>query len=527
MQEPFPLSATMRQLAEGGHINPRQKTPDAGTQSSSNVEMPSGKEGTNTPVCLPLLSESKRLLWVYSNQIVLPADLVAELDKAFDRFPYLTRKQNAALAQRCSLHPDQVKVWFMAQRLQYGISWDVEDICDVRNKFRSSAKDAEENREVQNKLDEEVQEDKRKEKSQKDKGGESGEEKGRGEKRPKEGRMMAQKVRANEQLERKSKQEQPVKKEKRSATEKDKPSTPKKQKRGAEPDKNKKMRVTQDDSEGAATVEMKTDESEKEVKASIKSEEAALNKRKEKVKKEQMFNQTETVNENPSSFHKPSTQTLTTTLLTENQTDPRHGADTPSTFSLLTPVSDSCEGKPVALAGPQEDLHTEAANLVATDVGKQKELTTVDSSPVAADDPPSPIKQDADGHAAPTGNRSKTRAQLAIMKKAFLHCQYPNSEQYSWLSEITKTPRHILVQWYGDMRYSLKRAKPRWMTKEQFEQALSNIKHRQYLRMLRRSTERTNTAYATWMMMVKEERKCNKKESEEAAELKTESTVDT
>ncbi|XP_037536991.1 homeobox and leucine zipper encoding b [Nematolebias whitei] len=519
----------MRQLAEGGHISPRQKTPDAGTQSSSNVEMPCGKEGTNTPVCLPLLSESKRLLWVHSNQIVLPADLVAELDKAFDRFPYLTRKQNALLAQRCSLHPDQVKVWFMAQRLQYGISWDVKDICDVRNKFRSSAKDAEENGEVQNKMDEEVQEDKRKEKNQKEKGGESGEEKGRGEKRPKEGRMIARNVRANEQLERKTKQEQPMKKEKPRETEKDKPSTPKKRKRGAEPVKDKKMWVTQDDGEGAATVEVKTDESEKEGQASIESEEAALNKRKEKVKKEQMFNQTETVNANPTCFHKPSTQTLTTILLTENQTDPQHAADTPSTFSVMTPVNDSCDGKPEALAGPQEDLHTEAANLyiVVTDVGKQKELTTVDSSLIAADDPPTLIKPDADRHAAPTGTRSKTRAQLAMMKMAFLHCQYPNSEQYSWLTGVTKIPRHVLVQWYGDMRYSLKRAKPRWMTKEQYDQALSNIRHHQYLSMLRKSTDRANNAYAAWMTMIKEGKGCNGKESEEASALKTESTVDT
>lgn len=521
----------MRQLVEGGHISPRQKMPDAGTQSSSNVEMPSwmGGTATITPVCLPLLSESKRLLWVYSNQIVLPADLVSELDKSFDRFPYLTRKQNAALAQRCSLHPDQVKVWFMAQRLQYGISWDVKDICDVRNKFRSSDKDAEKNREVQNKMDEEMQEDKRKKKNQKDKGGESGEEKGRGEKSPKEGRMKAQKMRAYAQLERKTKQEQPMKKEKPRKTEKDKPSAPKKRKRGAEIDKNRKKWAKQDnDGEGAATVEMKTYKSEKEGQAFIESEEAVL-KRKEEAKEKQMLNQTETVKENtnPSSFHKPSTQTLNI-LLTENQTDPQHRADTPPTISVTTPVNDSCEGKPEVLAGPQEDLHTETANvdIVVTDVGKQKELTTVHSSLVAADDPPTLIKQDADKRAAPTGTRSKTRAQLAMMKVAFLHCQYPNSEQYTWLAGVTKIPRNVLVQWYGDMRYSLKRAKPRWMTKEQYDQALSTVKHHQYLRLLGKSTEITNDAYTTWMTMLEEGKRCTKKESKEASELKTESTVD-
>ncbi|CAL8376997.1 unnamed protein product [Boreogadus saida] len=41
----------------------------------------------------------------------------------------------AKLARRCSLHLDHVRVWFMFQRLHYGISWDSTDICKVRRRL--------------------------------------------------------------------------------------------------------------------------------------------------------------------------------------------------------------------------------------------------------------------------------------------------------------------------------------------------------------------------------------------------------
>ncbi|XP_017288657.1 homeobox and leucine zipper encoding b [Kryptolebias marmoratus] len=507
----------MRQLAEGGHISPRQKTPDGGTQSSSDVEMPSRRASTiwNTPVCLPLLSESKKLLWVHSRQIDLPADLVAELDRAFDRFPYLTHRQTAALAQRCSLHPDQVKVWFMAQRLQYGISWDYKDICDVWNKFKSSDEDAEGNRGVQNRMDGEMQGSKRK---QKEKGGE--------EKSPKEGRMTAQKVSANEKLERNTKPKQPTKKEEPRKEDEDKANTPKKRKTGAGMDEGRKKREKQDNhNEGASTVEVNSDKSENEGQAFTKTMGAVVYRRKKKAEREQMSNQMQTVSENhnepdvplsASVFVKPPTQTLNTNPLTENQTDPQHGADASSATSVTTPVNSGFEGKPEASAGLQEDLHTEAPNpdIAITDVQKLKELTAVTYSLAAADEP-----------AVPTRSRCKTQPQLAMMKMAFLHCQYPDSEQYTWLAVLTEVPRHVLVQWYSDMRYSLKRARPRWMTEEQYKQALSNIKYHQYVSMRKMSKGRPYGSYTAWMRMLERCKSLEEKENEEASELKTESAL--
>lgn len=84
----------------------------------------------------PIVSDSNKLIWVHSKQFDLQLDGASELERAFDRFPYLTQSQTATLAQRCSLHPDQVKVWFMMQILHYGISWDHDDILDVKRKIK-------------------------------------------------------------------------------------------------------------------------------------------------------------------------------------------------------------------------------------------------------------------------------------------------------------------------------------------------------------------------------------------------------
>ncbi|XP_029310880.1 homeobox and leucine zipper encoding b isoform X3 [Cottoperca gobio] len=135
----------------------QHKTPSAPGETLSEMTIAPMAFNLNqsSTVCLPLVSDSQMLIWVHSNEINLQPDGAAELDKAFDRFPYITQKQTAALAQRCSLHPDQVKVWFMVQRLLYGISWDYKDISRVRRKFKSSQG----KEELQTRKGEEVKED--------------------------------------------------------------------------------------------------------------------------------------------------------------------------------------------------------------------------------------------------------------------------------------------------------------------------------------------------------------------------------
>ncbi|KAI1888637.1 hypothetical protein AGOR_G00187200 [Albula goreensis] len=87
-------------------------------------------------VCLPLVAEGLKLVWTRSDQ-TRELDRTPELVQAFNAFPYPTLAEAAALARRCALPLDAVKVWFMAQRVRYGISWASEEIEETRRKLRS------------------------------------------------------------------------------------------------------------------------------------------------------------------------------------------------------------------------------------------------------------------------------------------------------------------------------------------------------------------------------------------------------
>lgn len=106
-----------------------------GSQSEDTAS--SGTSGLNQThfVCLPLVSEGLKLVWVRSEQTT-ELDAVSELVEAFNAFPYPTEQEASALARRCSLSPERVKVWFMMQRVRYGISWADDDIQQTRLKLR-------------------------------------------------------------------------------------------------------------------------------------------------------------------------------------------------------------------------------------------------------------------------------------------------------------------------------------------------------------------------------------------------------
>ncbi|XP_016425704.1 zinc fingers and homeoboxes protein 3-like [Sinocyclocheilus rhinocerous] len=85
-------------------------------------------------VCLPLVSEGLKLIWVRSEQ-VHELDAVSDLVEAFNAFPYPTSQEASALARKCALPLDRVKAWFMMQRVRYGISWADDDIQETRRKL--------------------------------------------------------------------------------------------------------------------------------------------------------------------------------------------------------------------------------------------------------------------------------------------------------------------------------------------------------------------------------------------------------
>lgn len=88
----------------------------------------------NSVVCLPLVSEGLKLVWTQSDQ-TQELDSISELVQAFNIFPYPSSREVNLLAKVCALPLDKVKVWFMVQRIKYGISWSSEEIEETRRKL--------------------------------------------------------------------------------------------------------------------------------------------------------------------------------------------------------------------------------------------------------------------------------------------------------------------------------------------------------------------------------------------------------
>lgn len=410
----------MRQTADGGLPKLRQKTPDAcgetPTLSERNLAPVAFSLNQSSALCLPLVTDSKKFIWVHSDQLNLQVDGAAELDKAFDRFPYQTQNQTVALAQRCSLHPDQVKVWFMVQRLRYGISWDYKDILKVQRKLKSSREkegwqnDRRENnkwkrvvKESGGKKAEEVRE-------------EMGSNKGAGEN-----------LRANEQLEKKTKQRVMDEKDRKGEElEDDKRNSQKKRKMLTMTDKmGKKRRVDESFLERAGEVRKTSDVDQRESTKPSKSEIMLFTIEKKKAKS----------NERLLSLQ-----------------------DWPAHESFVVPDE--------AL-----DVH--------------------------------PL----------LNSSTKTRRPLAMIREAFLHCQYLDREAYDRLAELTGTPRRKVVQWFNDMRYYVKKVRPGWIDEELHSKVRTNIKFQQWLRALPKPRPSEGSRRATWKMKLERSESCGHNKS--------------
>uniref|UniRef100_A0A3Q3QYF3 Zinc fingers and homeoboxes protein 1 n=1 Tax=Monopterus albus TaxID=43700 RepID=A0A3Q3QYF3_MONAL len=65
----------------------------------------------------------------------------------------------------------------------------------------------------------------------------------------------------------------------------------------------------------------------------------------------------------------------------------------------------------------------------------------------------------------PPGGRKavkKTPEQLHILKKAFVHTQWPTPEEYDQMAEESGLPRTYIVNWFGDTRYACKNSNLKW-----------------------------------------------------------------
>ncbi|CAI5669184.1 unnamed protein product [Oreochromis niloticus] len=443
----------MRHFADEEILRLGQKPPGTREEppafSDMNATPMANGMNQSSVVCFPLISESRKFVWVHSHQIDSQIHGAAELDKAFDRFPYLTHRQTAELAESCHLHPDQVKAWFMAQRLHYGISWDYEDIREVQRKFNSS----QEKKELQDGTEREVMEDGREKRKVKATGGNA---KGRG--------VRGDSVKVNEQLKRDMKKEQPVK-EKKSSTQK--------RKRTTAAEKMGKKIVKRDEEEMMDKVES----------GGEKCPKCRGRKRKKPRVNKSCMQEESNAPPAPSSLLSPQaeTQTSDASPAPDNQTHLLQRAGDPRS----TIDGDFRGEKEIKGADLQAELDH---SVFITDIDKLKALIEVKNSPSSADP------------AATTRLHCKTPAQLAMMKMAFLQCQYPDKQQYSRLARLVGVPRLAVVQWFCDMRYFIKRGRPRWMNEEQRHQVLGNVMYQQYMNTM--TKVKLTNSMNSWIMML-------------------------
>lgn len=446
----------MKQKADGGLLRLGQKMPDYCGEAEMSFTMASLNPNQTSTLVLPLVSDSKRLMWVQSNQMNLRLDGATELEKAFDRFPYLKRNQAAALAQRCSLHPDQVRVWFMVQRLRYGISWDYEDIIKVQRKLEGS--------QGKGKLQKGTGGSKTlKQKARESGGMKAGEV--REEQSANEGRKMADNVKS----ERKIMQEQPAMEEKdrKAESQEDKRNTQIKRKGMAAKDTvAKRSRVDEGVVERAE--ELNGDEVKRESSRANLPETTVFTSMKKTAEANIGLPSSQVWPDHQSFVVQDNTLDVLPSLVPPTQTQ----AQTPNT--PRTPVMSGFEEK----AEMEGEPHAASKNPNVGDVGEPMVFANVPNYPVVA------------GGYPRSHFYTKTRSQLTMMKGLFANCQYPDSEDYNRLAALTGLPRPRLVQWFADMRYYVKKLKPTWLTQEQHKQALANIRYRQCLSTLARALER-------------------------------------
>ncbi|XP_034061142.1 uncharacterized protein LOC117539203 [Gymnodraco acuticeps] len=443
----------MRQKMSGGSVL-IQKTTSVPEENLSepNVDMMAFNLNQSHALCLPVVSDDQ-LIWVHSNEFNLQLDGAEELNKAFDQFPYLTEKQTATLAQRCSLHPDQVKVWFMIQRLRYGVSWEFKDIRKVRRQFKLIWGEAE----LQTRKGEQKEDGDKNKKCKTPDGKKAGEV--REEQGASEGRRSGENVEADELLERRMRQEQLMKKDK--DVKEKKRNTQRKRKRTTvtyEVGIKKTKQAEENIVERAKEANIGS-----ECQKSTQSEITLFTRRKRMPKVKTSVPESGVPNETQDAMPLliPLVQTQAPNMppLTDNQTEVLgKNDDTPPSTSNngKTPEKSHC--------GEKSETQTQTESTI-TKGGNYKNKRSLPTCVVT---------------------KIKTKFQLSRMKEAFTECQYPDVAAYNRLGEVVGMPRHRLVQWYGDMRYYIKTFRPHWMTSEQYGQAVANVRYRQSLRALRK-----------------------------------------
>lgn len=134
MKEPYEGKLTKTECERKFERSSKDLRYSASSAESNTSGVASFTTNHNSVVCLPLVSEGLKLVWTQSDQ-TRELDTVPELVQAFNIFPYPSSREVNTLARICALPLDKVMVWFMVQRIKYGISWSSEEIEETRRKL--------------------------------------------------------------------------------------------------------------------------------------------------------------------------------------------------------------------------------------------------------------------------------------------------------------------------------------------------------------------------------------------------------
>ncbi|CAL8384519.1 unnamed protein product [Arctogadus glacialis] len=426
----------------------------------------------NSTLCLPVFSADNKLLWVHSNSIAQEVAHAADtLDGAFDVFPYPKREEMAKLARRCSLHVDHVRVWFMFQRLHYGISWDYADICAVRRRLlgpgrRRSAKAAvvvggEDDPQAVREQGEEKEEAEEEEEAAREDVLEEAGERGSSEESGLCVKMGVRGVATEKGEEGRGGGSGETGESTASPTPPPVSSVRRpygRPRRLLGPGRRRPARATK-----AAVVVVGEDDPQAVREQGEKKEEEA--------EKEEEEEEEAAARERPYGRHRKKKKKTPFDLLPKVQ------------VSEIPLASKGHRGPP----GAGENHAGRKADSTATVSGDDDGVDGVAPGNGSAHGNTSALgdlgtsKAKASPPDAKPKNKTKTKEQL---RRAFLACQYPNPCDYDWLSEWTGLQRTQLIQWFGDTRYDMKNTKPRWITPGDQQRVLARMRQRQRMKHL-------------------------------------------
>ncbi|KAJ8387640.1 hypothetical protein AAFF_G00151900 [Aldrovandia affinis] len=124
---------------------------------------------------------------------------------------------------------------------------------------------------------------------------------------------------------------------------------------------------------------------------------------------------------------------------------------------------ESEEEQPLQLIGNRADLEPQQPSLANANASSPSPTLSSTTSSSTSSSSSSSTSSSSSPVLTAAGRPRKTKEQLDVLKQHFLRCQWPKSEDYTQLVELTGLPRADVIQWFGDTRYAVKNGQLRWV----------------------------------------------------------------